>query len=214
LLSSGLGYSSIDYANGDPATDTVLIFRTAADDTFDAETDLIKNLEVELGVTSSFTDGDRTRPDILSAGDMDDPGEWTAGGGWLISGGSATHTPSVASTLSQALSLSAGTTYRGAVTVSGRTAGSITVQLAGGTPVATAAIDVDGQALFSLTAVSGNDRFEIVATSDFDGSVTEIVLYAQTAATAPQGAHEYRFAAVGANSIVSSVSDALPTTII
>ena len=199
---------------GDVATTEVRIFRTAFGDTLDTETDEIGTVSVGRAVSVVYADGDVTRIDQVVAGDMSDAGSWTAGGGWAIAGGEATHSAGVASTLSQPQSLTAGKTYRGAITVSGRTAGSVTVQLTGGTTVATGTIEENGLALFSLDAVTGNDTLEIVATADFDGAVTEIVLYPETAACAPQGTHAYRFAAVNSEDVTSAISSAITATII
>ena len=88
------------------------------------------------------------------------------------------------------------------------------MQLAGGTAVPTSAISADGQALFSLDAVTGNDRIEVVSTSDFDGTVESLTLIRETAASAPQGAFEYRFAALNSDGIGSAVSAATTVTII
>ena len=217
-VSAGLGVALITVAVGDPNTASVQIFRTAVGDSFDPVADVLGAPETETdedflgqpvpsGQPVTFTDGDSTRADLLAA-------TWTNGGGW----GSATlpsaHTPGAASTLSQSLSLTVGETYRGQVTISGRTAGSVTVQLAGGTAVPTSAISADGQALFSLDAVTGNDRIEVVSTSDFDGTVESLTLIRETAASAPQGAFEYRFAALNSDGIGSAVSAATTVTII
>ena len=217
-VSAGLGVAVITVAVGDLNTASVQIFRTAVGDSFDPVADVLGAPETETdedflgqpvpsGQPVTFTDGDSTRADLLAA-------TWTNGGGW----GSATlpsaHTPGAASTLSQSLSLTVGETYRGQVTISGRTAGSVTVQLAGGTAVPTSAISADGQALFSLDAVTGNDRIEVVSTSDFDGTVESLTLIRETAASAPQGAFEYRFAALNSDGIGSAVSAATTVTII
>ena len=68
--------------------------------------------------------------------------------------------------------------------------------------------------LEALTALTGNDTFEIVASTDFDGAVTEVMLYQETAACAPQGAYSYRFAALNAEGFASDVSSATTITII
>lgn len=213
-LVPGLGRVAIEISSGDPATDAVRVFRTPSGDTLDTDSDLIGEIEVSFISSSTFIDGDATRVDRAVAGDMSDAGAWTAGGGWAIASGQAAHTPGVASTLSQAQSFAAGKSYRFAVTIADRTAGSVTVQLTGGTTVASSAITDNGQILFTLDALSGNDTLEIVATSDFDGAVTEVILFEETAACAPQGTHSYRFAAVNTEGFASDVSSAATTTII
>lgn len=217
-VTAGLGVTQITVAVGDLNTASVQIFRTATGDSFDPVADVLGGPETETeedflgqpvpsGQPVTFTDGDSTRTDLLAA-------TYTAGGGWGGTSLPASHTPGAASTLSQALSLTAGETYRGQVTISGRTAGSVTLQLAGTTDVPSSAISDNGQALFSLDAVTGNDRIELVATSDFDGTVESLTLIRETAASAPQGAFDYRFAALNGDGIGSAVSDAITVTII
>ncbi|MAU44820.1 MAG: phage tail protein [Yangia sp.] len=213
-LDAGLGHVVIEISSGDPATDSVRVFRTPFGDTLDTVTDLIGTIGVSFVSSSTFVDGDATRVDQVVAGDMSDAGSWTAGGGWAIAGGEATHTPGAASTLSQSQSFTAGKTYRVAITVADRTAGSVTVQLTGGSTEASSAITDNGQTLLELDAVSGNNTLEIVATSDFDGSVTEIILYEESAACAPQGTFSYRFAAVNSEGFASAVSSPVTATII
>ena len=213
-LEAGLGRVVIEISSDDPLTGSVEIFRTAAGDAINTGADKIGSLDVVVGQTRSYTDGDATRIDMLTDGDMSNAATWTAGGGWAIAGGEAAHTPGAASTLSQSLALTAGKTYRIGVTISGRTAGSVTLQLTGGTTVSGAAISDNGLALEALTALTGNDTFEIVASTDFDGAVTEVMLYQETAACAPQGAYSYRFAALNAEGFASDVSSATTITII
>ncbi|MCA0851578.1 phage tail protein, partial [Salipiger thiooxidans] len=213
-LDAGLGHVVIEISSGDPATDSVRVFRTPFGDALDTDTDQIGTIDVSFISSTTFVDGDATRVDRVVAGDMSDPGSWTAGGGWAIAAGEATHTPGVSSTLSQAQSFTEGRSYRVAITVADRTAGSVTVQLSGGTAVASGAIIDNGQTLFELEAEDGNDTLEIVASSDFDGSVTEIILYEESAACAPQGTFGYRFAAVNRDGFASDVSAPVTTTII
>lgn len=214
-VTGGYGVARLTVSVGDPATESVQVFRTPGGDALDTGTDALGDpVAVPAGGTIALSDGDPTRTELLSAGDMSDAGAWTAGGGWAISGGQADHAPGSAGTLSQALSLTVGATYRGGVIVTGRTAGSITVQLAGGTAVPAAAFAADGYTQFSLAAATGNDRLEIVATADFDGAVTWAGLFVETAACAPQGVQDYRFAAINAEGVASAVSGALSTNII
>lgn len=209
-----LGRAVLEIAVADANTVELRIFRTAFGDTLDTETDEIGTIAVGRNASVTYVDGDATRTNLLAGGSFNDAAPWTAGGGWAIAGGAATHTAGAASTLSQAVALTAGKTYRGAITVSGRTAGSVTVQLTGGIAVATGAIDENGQTLVSLDAVTGNDTVEIVATADFDGTVEEAQIFEESAACAPQGTHAYRFAAVNSDDVASAISSAITATII
>ena len=218
-VTAGLGVASITVAVGDANTAYVAIFRTEDGVTFDSDTDLIGAGAAEAdedflgqpvagGQPVNYTDGDSTRTDLLGS-------TYTAGGGWGSTTLPSTHTPGSASTLSQAVTFTNGETYRGEITISGRTAGSVTVEMTGGSPeVSSAAISANGQTLFSLDADGGNDTFAVVATSDFDGTVDSLTLYRETAACAPQGVYEYRFAALNIDGIGSAVSSEIEVTII
>lgn len=210
-----LGRATLLLAHGDPDTVSIEIFRTPAGDPLDTENDAIgAPVPVTSGASVSYVDGDASRTDRITDGGFDDAGAWTAGGGWVVSAGTATHAPGSASVLSQALVTSTGVTYRGQLTLSGRSAGSVTLRLAGGTAVATAAISDNGQTLFSLTTVTSTTDIEIEASSDFDGAIESVTLIRQTAACAPAGAFDYRFAALNGDGVASAVSAPLTITII
>lgn len=206
-VTGGLGRAEITLAHSDPNTVAIQIFRTADGDAFDAATDVLgEPVTVPAGTPVAYVDGDATRADILAA-------TWTAGGGWGSTALPATHTPGSTSTLSQAFAFEV-RTYRGQITISGRTAGSVTVQLTGGSTVATSAISANGATLIELNAVSGNAAIEVVATSDFDGTVESVRLIRETAACAPQGGYNYRFAGLNVDEIGSAVSSEIAVTII
>lgn len=209
-----VGHAILSLSHGDADASEIAVFRTPSGDTLDTATDLVRRVEVAAGATAVVIDGDSTRSTVLQNSSFGAATGWTEGGGWSISGGEASHTTGAASTLSQSYAFTSGETYRGQISVSGRTAGSITVQLAGGTTVAASAISADGGTLFSVDAVTGNDRIEIVASSDFDGAITNITLIRETAATAPQGAQDYRFAAVNTVGVGTAPTSAITRTII
>lgn len=205
---AGLGHVAFQIAIAEGST--LVVFRTPAGEAFDMRADEIDRIAVRAGQTLSYTDGDSTRASILA----DIGGQWSAGGGWEISGGSASHAPGSASTLSVSAGLAAGKRYRGAVTISGRSAGSVTLRLRGGQSASTGAISENGPALVALVAGFGDDRVEIVASADFDGSVSGVTLYRETAACAPQGAQAYRFSVLNEDDLGSAVSDPVLTSII
>ncbi len=210
----GLGHCLVTLALSDPQTGEVEIFRTPQGQSVDTATHAIGIAPINSGTTVSWIDGDAAQADQVTDGDMTNAAAWTAGGGWSVGSGVADHVPGAASTLSQGQTLTAGSTYRGRISVTGRTAGTVTVQLAGGTVVAAPAIAADGDVPFSLTAATGNDRIEIVADADFDGSITQLILFPQSPAAAPQGDFDYRFAAVNADGIASALSSPITATII
>jgi hypothetical protein len=208
-VTGGLGAATLSLAHSDAATSEIQIFRTADGDALDTDTDTVgAPVTVAAGQTVAYVDGDSTRTDLVAA-------SWTNGGGWGSATLPSTHSSGSASTLSQALGFTNAETYRGKITVSGRTAGSVTVEMTGGSPeVASAAISTNGQTLFSLDAEGGNTTLAIVATSDFDGTLDSVTLFLETPASAPQGIHDYRFAALNSDGIGSAVSSEITVTII
>lgn len=214
-VTGGLGRAALILSHGDPNTRAIQIFRTAEGDALDVETDAVgEPVRLLADASVAYTDGDATRIDLVTDGSFENPSEWTAADGWLVSGGAATHTPGSASVLSQSLPTGISVTHRGQVTISGRTAGSIALRLTGGADVSTAAIDANGQILFTLTTTLANTGFEIVATANFDGSLESVTLLRETAASAPAGTYDYRFAALNEDSVASAVSAAVRVTIL
>jgi hypothetical protein len=208
-VTAGLGVANVTLSHSDANTTRIQIFRTADGAGLDTDTDTVgAPVSVLSGQTVGFVDGDSTRVDLLAA-------SWTAGSGWGGTTLPSTATPGAASALEQAVSLTNGETYRGQITISGRTAGSVTVEMTGGAPeVSSSAITDNGQTLFSLDADGGNTTFAVTKTSDFDGTVESVTLFLETAASAPQGVYDYRFAALNIDDIGSAVSGAITVTII
>ena len=101
---------------------------------------------------------------------------WTGWGSWTLSGTDAVHSPGSTTTLSQPepfLRLLEGTEYTFIVTVSERTAGSVTFSLNG---TDTNTIDTNGT--FLLGAVAGSSGgLVITPTSDFDGKISDPAIY-------------------------------------
>lgn len=212
-IASGLGWAQITLAT---AADTreVQLFRVPDGATLDTVAHAIGSpVTVASGSSVSLIDGDVTRADILDAGDMSDAGAWTATD-VTITGGQAEHVTGTIGDLTQALTLEAGATYRGEIVVSGRTAGTITVRLTGGTTVEAAPIDTDGAHLLSLTAASGNTAIEIEWSSDCDADVLSVLLYRSSTTAAPQGVAAYYVAPINGDQIANAPSGPLSARII
>ena len=139
--------------------------------------------------TLSIPLGDTTRANLINGGQMSSSAAWTLDPGWNIAGGLATHTAGTAGGIRQNFATTAGKWYRLAFTVSGRTAGTITPRLTGGSDRPGQAISANGYHLDRIQAVTGNNRIEFVASADFNGSITGIVAYLETAACLTQGEH-------------------------
>jgi hypothetical protein len=173
----------------DPAIAQIQIYRSTSG-TLDRATDAAgPPVVVAQGQSYSVALGDTTRSNLLADPGMGAPGAWTTGTGWTIAGGAASHAPGTAGELSQGQTLKPARWYRIAGRVSGRSAGTLTPVLRGGTDRPGIAVASNGGFRDRLQAVSGNDRIAFAATSTFDGALDDAVLYLQTAACLAQGNH-------------------------
>ena len=185
-----LGGALIQLSTGpDPITSRIQIYR-ASWDLLIRESDAVgAPHDVSPLQAASFTLGDTTRASMVIGGNMTSPAAWSSIGGWTISGGQATHTPGTAHAIGQALAAESGKFYRLAYTVSGRSAGSVTPRLAGGSERPGGMVSANGYHLDRIQAVSGNNRIEFVPSADFNGAITGVVAYLETAACLSQGEH-------------------------
>jgi predicted phage tail protein len=185
-----LGGALIQFATGqDASTAQVQLYRSNSA-VLDRETDAVgAALTVAPQQSHSLSVGDTGRTDLVVGGQMDNALSWTLGAGWSIGAGVAQHSAGSADAISQALSASAGKYYRIALSVSGRTAGTVTPRLTGGSDRPGADIAVDGNHSDRIQAVTGNDAIELLASSDFDGAVDDVTAYLETAACLDQGSH-------------------------
>ncbi|MFV0302090.1 MAG: hypothetical protein ACK5IP_14665, partial [Paracoccus sp. (in: a-proteobacteria)] len=79
--------------------------------------------------------------------------------------------------------------YRFGYSVAGRSAGTVTPRLSGGSTVSGASFGSNGIRTGRLQAVSGNNSFDFVATAPFNGSLADMVAYRETPACIAQGTH-------------------------
>jgi hypothetical protein len=124
----------------------------------------------DFGVALSSADQE------LSNGSFSSDTVWVKGSGWAISGGVAAHTATNDEPLSQRDVLTAGKTYRVQYTISGRTAGSISVILGDDGSYSGTGDNVrsaDGTYVEDLVAAAGGDLF-FVPSSDFDGDIDDV----------------------------------------
>ncbi|QDP47464.1 MAG: hypothetical protein GOVbin2371_49 [Prokaryotic dsDNA virus sp.] len=185
-----LGGAQIQFATTDDVTTTQVQLYRSTSDTLDRETDAVgAPIVVSPLQTFSTTVGDTGRTDLVTGGDMDDPGAWTLDAGWAIAGGVATHTPGTADDISQPLSIAAGKYYRIGLTIAGRTAGTVTPYLLGGTDRPGAARSADGTFADRIQAVTDNDELAFRTDTGFDGTLDEVVAYLETEACLDQGTH-------------------------
>ncbi len=109
--------------------------------------------------------------DMVVDGEFNDATKWS-GAGWVVADGKATHAAGNTDVLSPtpSLTFTEGTEYSVTFTVSGRGAGTITAKVAGATVTAH---NENGTFTDRITAgASGN--FELVPSSDFNGSLDSV----------------------------------------
>lgn len=188
-----LGFATIEMRHGDSSTVAIEVFRTAQGATLDTDADSLGVFELAAGQTIAVIDGDTSRDDLLDGLD---------------------YSGAAGATVAHPVPLVDGAYYRGGISISGSSAGSVTVSLTGsGVNVDSAALSGDALHLISLQTGAGLTEVSLTRSSDFDGSV-DLVLFEETSATAPQGVQEYRFAAQNEDGLFSAVSDPMTTPII
>jgi hypothetical protein len=120
---------------------------------------------------------------ITNGGYTSDLSGWTdSGSSWSWSAGTALHTAGSVSTLTQSVSVTSGATYQIALTITGRTTGSIGVAL-GSVPVIETGEATAFTATFTRSVVAGATGavdFVITPTSDFNGAIDNVSVKAVT----------------------------------
>lgn len=189
-VSTQLGGALIQLGTGaDPNTTRIQIYRSTAS-VLDRETDAVGSPHAVTPLQSfSFALGDTSRANLITSGNMSSPGAWSLDAGWAIAAGIASHTPGTADAIRQSRSFTAGKWYRIGFDASGRTAGSVTPRLTGGSDRPGTARAANGFHRDRIQAVTGNNHIEWLASSDFDGAFDDAIAYLETNACLAQGTH-------------------------
>ncbi len=181
------GGALIQLATGDDANTAQIQLYRSRSSVLDRETDASgAPVDVAPQQSYSLSVGDMTRSSLIV------PSAWSTGAGWTVSGGNATHTPGTAGNLSQPIAAQAGRWYRIGFSVTDRTAGTVSPRLAGGSLQAGMAISANGHYTDRIQAVTGNNSFLIAANAAnaaFDGTISDILVYLETAACLDAGIH-------------------------
>ncbi|MBN8294742.1 phage tail protein [Rhodobacter sp. NTK016B] len=209
-----LGGALVQVATGaDPVTTRLQLYRSTSD-TLDRDTDAVGTPHlVDPTQSYSFALGDTTRSTLLTNGGLASETGWTLGANWTIAAGVASHNAGAADAISQARATTTGKWYRLGVTISDSTAGTVTPRLTGGSTVPGAALAANDAHRARLQAVTGNDTFEFLASSDFDGSIDDAVLFLETAACLSQGTHYIWVEPQNEDGVPGPVAGPFPVTI-
>lgn len=212
----GLGFARVSLVTtADEATAALQLYRVPSGGMLDRD---VHRTGAQVAVVPSssvnLVDGDTTRVSLVNNGAFAGSDAWTSEGGWTIAGGKAAHTAGTADLISQAITLTAGKYYRMAFAVSGRSAGSVTPQLTGGTPGPGTARSANGYHLDRIQAGSGNDAMALAASTAFDGSIDDVVLFEESGASIPQGDYDYYIEPLNSDGAAGPVSGPFSVTIV
>ena len=135
--------------------------------------------------------GDLTRRNLIKNPGFDGSANWSLGAEWSVSSGRATHAPGGAAALSQGLGLGEGKLYRVSFT-RGAGAGAVRAEFYGGFSAPVGSYR-GGAGRYTETLTAGNLDNQILfrPTSDFDGSIDDVLVYAATAGCLPLGTNYF-----------------------
>ncbi|WP_411836696.1 host specificity factor TipJ family phage tail protein [Paracoccus sp. ME4] len=182
-ISTRLGGAIVEVATGsDPATERLQLYRSPTP-VLDRNLHRVGTpVTVQPLQTVSIPVGDTSRQSLLT-------GTWTLDSGWTRSGDTLFHTAGSTGVASQPVTTISGRWYRVGLRVADRSDGNLSPRLSGGTLVTGPVLNSNGRQSARLQAVEGNTSFQLFAGSLFDGAVSEIACYLETAATLDAGLH-------------------------
>ncbi|MBT9370267.1 phage tail protein [Rhizobium sp. CSW-27] len=208
-----LGSAAIIFStSADSATTQVRVYRST-NSTLDSGDPVVATLDVTPSRSYTVLDGDTTRVTLLPNGSFGDASAWSLGTGWSIADGLATHAPGTASSIVDSVSMVAGKYYRLAFRVLDLVAGTLTPQLQGGSAVSGVARSANGLYSDRLLAAGGSTALGFLASSAFEGSLDDVVLFEETATCLSAGTHYYFIQPLNADGVGGPVSGPHPVVI-
>jgi predicted phage tail protein len=210
-----LGGATVAFTTNDSAATVGVNIYSNISGALDKATDLKMNVATMPSNAYSRVIGDATRVNRFTTSDYSSTGAWVTGAGWTIGAGVASHAAGSASDLSQMDGgLTAAQYYRLGFTLSGVSAGNLAPVLKGTTTVAGVARTANGTYLDRLLSAIGNNESGFAASSDFVGSIDNVVIYRETATCLPQGTNYVWLAPVNVDGIEGPVSGPYTVVII
>lgn len=212
--SAGLG--NVTVSGTAPLTNVqgVKVYRSAVGAGFGTAVAVSGVLAVAAGAAFSFTVGETGAVNLFTNTSFASGASgWTLGAGWSVASGVATHVGPTGGSLTQALALTAALTYRLACTVSGRTLGTLTPQIVGGSVVSAAASSANGLLVGSIVAPASPASARFTASATFNGSVDDVVIFAETVACLAQGPADFYIVPVSLTGVEGSASGPFTLTI-
>ncbi len=196
----------------------IAIYRTASGGAFDPDTDFVKVIPALPGMTFSATLGDAptnlaTNGDFAVAGPPP-----TLGPNWTITAGHADHSAGTGGSISWgSLTLAVANVIRYGFTINSISGASaaLTPRITGGTTVTGTALTTSGFKSGSLTAVSGNNTFGMLASTNAVVQIDNVTAFISTIDQEPAGVWDYRAVPVNGSAIpAATVSGPLTITVI
>ncbi len=208
-----LGGVRLTFETTDDSATTAIQFHRSTTPNFMDAVPAGASIPVEPSRSYSHIDGDGTRTNLISNGDFAYSSPWLYGTGWAWSSGVARHTAGATGSLVQNISLTAEKAYRIAYTVTGRTAGSVTPRLNGGTDVVGVACTANGDFSDRLVAVTGNTNVRFIASADFDGAIDNVVVFLETTTSLDAGTHFYWLSPLNSDGVPGNAVGSFSATI-
>ncbi|WP_433848578.1 host specificity protein J [Brucella pseudogrignonensis] len=190
--SGGIGAVSLTFAtSADSAIAFVQVYRTPAGTALDRNIHKLGNV-MPVVPRSSYTriDGDATRINLARTSSASD---WIVGEGWASTGATASKSSGIASDISQiGFDFGPGKTYRLRFDISGQTEGSIRPKLErAGFAVNGPVFSSNGPKSIELVAALNLNMLTFSASEQFNGVISNIVIYEVTANQLPSGSYDY-----------------------
>lgn len=212
-VTTTLGGASVRVSVGDARAAQIQIYRSTSS-TLNRATDAVgAPVAVAAPQVVTVTVGETGKSSTITNGIFDSATGWFLGGGWSVAGGVASHATGTTGSLVQSQTLVSGKWYRLRYTVSGRSAGTVTPALQGGTKRFGTAQSANGTHLDRIQAVSGNTGIGFDASADLVASIDNVTFYQETAACLDQGTHYLWLEAQNADGVPGPVTGPFTITV-
>ena len=188
---AGAGAATFTGTTPAPNGTGVRVYRAEVGAGFGAAAPVSAVLPVTAGAAFSVTAG-APAVNLFADPGFEDPAAWNAFAGWAVTGGVAQKTAGTAGNLQQIISgLTSSADYRWAVTISGRTDGTLQLRIHGATVASTASISANTLHFGQIAAPVDPADVRFFGNSTFNGAIDDALIYLPGADALPQGAGDF-----------------------
>jgi hypothetical protein len=194
----------------------VKIYRAPTGVSLNRTTHLVETLVVAINTTYARPQGDITRTTMVTNGTFTGAATgWTLAGGWTYGSDKITQS-GAGGNAGQAMTFGNGVAYRTAFTISGWSASSVRLWLAGGTTVVGTSRGSNGTFLQTLTETNPttNTQILLVPAGGFIGSIDDVVVYPQTGSCLTAGIYDIYAEPLNGSGVAGTLSGPYTVTII